>query len=100
MFSNFDAQSFHEADLESKFVNFENARDSMNDLCRLCEKLLAIVAALAVEPPTAAGDSSQLASWSCQPVSKYVTRIPVPTIPEDVTTSAHVYQRATQESTS
>ena len=60
----------------------------------VCPQLSAIVAALAVEPPTAAVDSSQLAPWSCQPVSKYVARIPASTIPEDVTTSAHVYQRA------
>ena len=35
MFSNLKAQSFHEAALESKFTNLENARDSMNDLYRL-----------------------------------------------------------------
>ena len=53
---------------------------------------------LAVESSTAAGDWSQLAPWSCQPVSMFVARIPVSTIPEDVHTSAHVYQRAvTQE---
>ena len=53
----------------------------------------AMVVALAVESPTAAGDSSRLAPLSCQPVSKYVAIILVSTIPEDVTTSAHVYQR-------
>ena len=33
MFSNLNDQSFHEAALESKFANLENARDSMNALC-------------------------------------------------------------------
>ena len=60
-----------------------------------------IAVSLAVESSTAAGDSSQLAPKSCQPVSMFAARIPVSTIPEDVHTSAHMYQRAaTQESTS
>ena len=42
----------------------------------------AVAPALAVKPPTAAGDSSQPVPWSCQPVSKYVDRILVSTIPE------------------
>ena len=60
-----------------------------------------IAVSLAVESSTVAGDSPQLAPWSCQPVSMFVARIPVSTIPEDVQPSAHVYQPvATQESTS
>ena len=60
-----------------------------------------IAVSLADESSTVAGDSPQLAPWSCQPVSMFVARIPVSTIPEDVQPSAHVYQRvATQESTS
>ena len=53
----------------------------------------AVALALAVEPPPAAGDSSQPLPWSCQ-TSKFVVRILVSTIPQDVTSSAHVYQRA------
>ena len=53
-----------------------------------------IAVSLAVESSTVAGDSSQLAPWSCQPVSMFVARIPASTMPEDVHTSAHVYQRA------
>ena len=53
----------------------------------------AVAVVLAVDPPTIAGDSSQLVPWSCQPVSKYIQIILVSKI-EDFTTSAHVYQRA------
>ena len=60
-----------------------------------------IAVSLAVESSTVAGDSPQLAPWSCQPVSMFVARIPVSTIPEDGEPSAHAYQRAAnQESTS
>ena len=130
MFSNLDAQSFHEAALESKIRQLRECSrldegsvsschgfrfhpqfclcrvqvPAVRQICQLslqrilsliCACLLpAIVAALAIEPPTAAGDSSQLATWSCQPVSKYVARIPLSTIPEDhqcprVPTSSH-----------
>ena len=34
MFSNLKSQFFHETGLESKFTNFENARNSMNPPCR------------------------------------------------------------------
>ena len=62
------------------------------------QKKNTITVSLTVEPPNAAGDSSQPVPWSCQPVSKYATRIPVSTTPEDVTNSAIVPTSSHQDS--
>ena len=110
-----------------KFANFENARDSMNTLhLRVTDsgstsnsvfamfrfkrsdmsanwacKAFSLWAALACCASITACTCCRLAPWSSQPVTTFVARIPVSTIPEDVSTSAHVYQHtATQESTS